>query len=162
MKATEEKVTPGTEGASSDEWKARLVDDRTGIARIINSVSRVAVIGIKPESAGGASYFVPQIMQEAGFKIIPVPVYFPDEQEILGEPVHRSLATIDPPADMVQLFRRSSDVPQHVDEILAAHPKVVWMQLGIKNDAAAERFARAGITVVQDRCFKIEMAELGR
>ncbi len=165
MKATDEKLTPGTDGATeaaSDDWKARLVDDRTGIARVINSVSRIAVVGIKPESAGGASFYVPQIMQQAGFKIIPVPVYYPDEKEILGEPVHRSLATIEPPADMVQLFRRSSDVPQHIDEILAAQPKVVWMQLGIKNDAAAERFAKAGITVIQDRCFKIEMAELGR
>lgn len=158
MKAKEEKVMPGTE----HDWKARIVDDAPGIARVINSVSRVAVIGIKPETVGGASYYVPQIMQQGGFTIIPVPVYYPDVQEILGEPVHRGLATIDPPADMVQLFRRSNDVTAHVDEILAAKPKVVWMQLGIRNEAAAERFAKAGITVVQDRCFKIEMAELGR
>lgn len=177
MKATDEKLMPGTGGASDGapegaglgatqgddgEWKSRIVDDRPGLARVINSVSRVAVIGIKPETAGGASYYVPQIMQAGGFKIIPVPVYFPDLQEILGEPVHRSLVTIDPPADMVQLFRRSNDVARHVEEILAARPKVVWMQLGISNEAAAERFAKAGITVVQNRCFKIEMAEVGR
>ncbi len=166
MKATEQKVMPGTVGASDSgeggDWRTRIVDDRAGIARIVNSVSRVAVIGIKPETAGGASYYVPQIMQEAGFTIIPVPVYYPDVTEILGEPVHRSLTTVDPPADMVQLFRRSSDVARHVDEIIAASPKVVWMQLGIRDETAAERFARAGIMVVQNRCFKVEMAELGR
>ena len=79
MKATEQKVMPGTVGASDSgeggDWRTRIVDDRAGIARIVNSVSRVAVIGIKPETAGGASYYVPQIMQEAGFTIIPVPVW---------------------------------------------------------------------------------------
>lgn len=157
MTATEEKVTAGI-----DDWRARILDDHYSVARVVNSVSRVAVVGIKPQHVGGPAYFVPEIMQKSGFTIIPVPVYYPDVTEILGEPVHRSLATIDPPADMIQLFRRSSDVPHHVDEILAAKPKVVWMQLGIHNEAAAERFAKAGITVVQNRCFKIEMEELGR
>jgi len=166
MRITEEKVTSGADPANTaagdDNWRARIVDDRHGIARVINRVSRVAVVGIKPESAGGPAFYVPEIMQQSGFTIIPVPVYFPETTEILGEPVHRSLSTIDPPADTVQLFRRSSDVAQHVDEIIAAKPKVVWMQLGIRDEAAAERFAKAGITVVQDRCFKIEMADLGR
>lgn len=163
MKATEEKVTPETASTSTDDsWRARIVNDRNGIARVINSVSRVAVVGIKPEEVGGPAFGVPQVMQQSGFTIIPVPVYYPELREILGEPVHRNLSTIDPPADMVQLFRRSSDVPKHLDEILAAKPKVVWMQLGIRNDAAAETLAKAGITVVQDRCFKVEMAWLGR
>ncbi|MES2524963.1 MAG: CoA-binding protein [Gemmatimonadota bacterium] len=146
----------------SDEWRSRIVDDRAGIARVVNSVSRIAVIGIKTEAAGGPAYYVPEITQQSGFTIIPVPVYHPEATEILGEPVHRSLATIDPPADMVQLFRRSSDVPKHVDEILAAKPKVVWMQLGIRNDEAAEQFAKAGITVIQDKCLKVELQRLGR
>lgn len=154
---TEVKVTPDT-----DEWRSHIVSDRQGIARVVNSVSRVAVIGIKPEHVGGPAFYVPEIMQESGFTIIPVPVYYPEVTEILGEKVHRNLSTIDPPPDMVQLFRRSADVAKHVDEILAAKPKVVWMQLGIRNDAAAEQFARAGITVVQDHCFKIEMEHLGR
>ena len=154
---TDVKVTPDT-----DEWRAHIVDDRQSIARVVNSVSRVAVIGIKPENVGGPAYYVPEIMKESGMTIIPVPVYYPEVTEILGEKVHRSLSTIDPPPDMVQLFRRSSDVPKHVDEILAAKPRVVWMQLGIRNDEAAEKFARAGITVVQDRCMKIEMERLGR
>ena len=154
---TEDNLTP-----DNGEWRARIVDDRHGIARVINSVSRVAVIGIKTEDAGGPAYFVPEMMKESGFTIIPVPVYHPEATEILGEPVHRSLATIDPPPQMVQLFRRSADVAKHVDEILAAKPRVVWMQSGIRNEAAAERFAKAGITVVQDRCMKVELARLGR
>jgi predicted CoA-binding protein len=154
---TEDNLTPD-DGA----WRNRIVDDQPGIARIINSVSRVAVIGIKTEDAGGPAFFVPEVMKESGFTIIPVPVYHTEVKEILGEPVHRSLATIDPPPQMVQLFRRSADVTKHVDEILAAKPKVVWMQSGIRNDSAAEQFAKAGITVVQDRCMKVELARLGR
>jgi predicted CoA-binding protein len=154
---TEDNLTP-----DADEWRTRIVDDRQGIARVVNSVSRVAVIGIKTEDVGGPAFFVPEMMQESGFTIIPVPVYHPEATEILGEPVHFSLATIDPPPQMVQLFRRSADVAQHVDEILAAKPKVVWMQQGIRNDAAAEQFAKAGITVVQDKCMKVELARLGR
>ena len=154
---TEENLMP-----DANEWRTRLVDDRQGIARVLDSVKRVAVIGIKTEDAGGPAFFVPEMMQESGFKIIPVPVYHAETTEILGERVHRSLATIDPPAEMVQLFRRSPDVAKHVDEILAARPAVVWMQLGIRNDAAAEQFARAGITVVQDKCLKVELARMGR
>lgn len=153
----EDNLTPDT-GA----WRSRIVDDRQGIARAIDGVTRVAVIGIKTEETGGPAFFVPEMMQDSGFTIIPVPVYHPETTEILGEPVHRSLATIDPPADMVQLFRRSPDVAKHVDEILAAKPRVVWMQLGIRNDSAAETFARAGITVVQDKCLKVELARMGR
>jgi uncharacterized protein len=162
MGMTEDNLTP-----DADDWRARIVDDRPGIARVINSVSRVAVIGIKTEDAGGPAFYVPEMMKESGMKesgftIIPVPVYYPDATEILGEPVHRSLSTIDPPPQMVLLFRRSPDVAKHVDEILAAKPKVVWMQLGIRNEAAAEQFAKAGITVVQDKCLKVELARLGR
>ena len=154
---TEDNLTP-----DADDWRTRIVDDRQGIARVLNSVSRVAVIGIKTEDAGGPAFYVPEMMKESGYTIIPVPVYHPEAKEILGEPVHRTLATIDPPPQMVQLFRRSADVAKHVDEILAAKPKVVWMQLGIRNDTAAEQFAKAGITVVQDKCLKVELARLGR
>ena len=154
---SESKVTP-----DSDQWRGRIVEDDADIARIINSVSRVAVVGIKPVHVGGPAFYVPETMQQWGFTIIPMPVYYPEVTEILGEPVHRSLSTIHPPPDMVQLFRRSADVPQHVGEILAAHPQVVWMQLGIRNDAVAEQLARAGITVVQDRCLSVELERLRR
>ena len=146
-----------------DDWKSHLLNSGEAIQALLQNARRIAVLGIKPESHDDRpAFFVPAYAKGAGYEIIPVPVYYPEVTEILGEKVHRSLSTIDPPPDMVQLFRRSSDVPKHVDEILAAKPKVVWMQLGIRNDEAAEKFARAGITVVQDRCMKIEMERLGR
>ncbi len=118
---------------------------------------RVAAIGIKTAEAGGPAYYVPEMLPRHGIEVIPVPVYFPDVTEILGQAVHRSLATVDPPADTVLLFRRPADVPQHLDDIVAARPQVVWMQLGIRHDAVAEALARRGIRVVQDHCLKVEI-----
>jgi len=74
-----------------------------------------------------------------GVDVVPVPVYYPEVTEILGKRVFRKLTEIGRPIDMVNVFRRASDIPQHVDEILAANPKSVWVQLGIRNDAAAQR-----------------------
>ncbi|HVH13323.1 MAG TPA: CoA-binding protein, partial [Longimicrobium sp.] len=80
----------------------------------------------------------------------------PDVTEILGKKVYRSVAAIPEPVDLVNIFRRSQDVPPHVDDILAARPRAVWMQSGIRNDEAARRLAEAGIRVVQDRCLMVE------
>ena len=139
-----------------EEWRTRLAHDAATITGILNSMRRIAVIGIKPASAMGPAHTVPKYLQRMGFDIVPVPVYYPELTEILGVPVHRSLATVQPPADLVQIFRRPSDVPMHVDDILGAKPRVVWMQLGIRNDDAAEQFAEAGIKVVQDLCLMVE------
>jgi predicted CoA-binding protein len=147
---------------ASDEWRTRLVEDAAGITAILASMRRIAVIGIKPAEAGGPAATVPAFLQREGFDVVPVPVYYPEASEILGVPVHRTLQTVDPPADLVQLFRRPSDVPRHVDDILAASPRVVWMQSGIRHEAAAEAFARAGILVVQDRCLQVERERRGR
>lgn len=139
-------------------WEENLVDDREGIAEILRSTKSIAVLGIKPEShADQPAHSVPALMQRSGYEIIPVPVYYPDVTEILGEKVFRKVADIGRPVDMVNVFRRPQDIAPHVDDILAAKPKVVWFQLGIRNDAAARRFAEAGIKVVQDRCLKIEL-----
>jgi len=97
-----------------------------------------------------------------GYEIVPVPVYFPDVTEILGEPVYRSVSAIPGPVDMVNVFRRPRDIDQHVDDIIAKKPASVWFQLGIRNDAAAERLARAGIDVVQDRCLLVELQRVGK
>ena len=99
-------------------------------------------------------------MQNAGFKIIPVPVYYPDVTEILGEKVHRQLQQIPDEVDMVNVFRRPQDIPAHLDDLLAKKPKSVWMQLGISHDAVAEQLARAGIKVVQDRCLMVDHRRL--
>jgi hypothetical protein len=138
-------------------WKENLIETGDGIAKIVRDAERIAVLGIKPEShAMQPAFYVPKYMQNAGYKIIPVPVYYPEVTEILGERVYRSLADIPGEADMVNVFRRPQDIPKHVDEILAARPRSVWFQLGIRNDAAAEEFAKAGIKVIQDRCLLVE------
>jgi len=87
-------------------------------------------------------------------------VYYPDVTTILGEPVYRRLTEIPGDIDLVVVFRRSEDVPKHVDEILEKKPGAVWLQLGIRNDEAAARWAAAGIKVVQDRCSMVEHRNL--
>ncbi len=147
---------------TAQEWRSRLLASPAQLTHILETVTRVAVIGIKPAVVGGPAFYVPEYMQSAGFEIIPVPVYYPEITEILGAPVHRSLSTVNPPAEMVVLFRRPNDVPKHLDELLQAKPRVVWMQLGIHHDAVAEKLAKAGIDVVQDKCAKIELARMRR
>ncbi|CAN5632823.1 CoA-binding protein [soil metagenome] len=140
-----------------------LIETDEGIREILGDSKRIAVIGIKPEShAGQPAFYVPKYMQDAGYKIVPVPVYYPDVTEILGEPVYRNLADLPERAEMINLFRRSADVENHIDEILAAKPDSVWMQLGISNDKAADAFTRAGIKVVQNRCLLVEHRSLMR
>jgi predicted CoA-binding protein len=105
---------------------------------------------------------VPQYAQRSGYEIVPVPVYFPEITEILGERVYRSVNAIPGQVDMVNVFRRPKDIDQHVDDILAKKPAAVWFQLGIRNDAAAQRLVEAGIDVVQDRCLMVELRMMGR
>ena len=139
------------------DWKSNVIEDTKSILDVIRDTKTIAVLGIKPEShADQAGYYVPAHMAEAGYDIIPVPVYYPDVTQILGKPVFRKLAEIGRSIDMVNVFRRPNDIPPHVDDILAVKPKYVWFQLGIRNDAAAEKFARAGIRVIQDRCLMVE------
>jgi predicted CoA-binding protein len=139
------------------DWQSNLINDSNGIRDLLRETKVIAVLGIKPESHGGqAAFYVPAHMAAAGYEIIPVPVYYPEVTEILGKPVFRKLADIGRPIDMVNVFRRPGDIPPHVDDILAAKPKSVWFQLGIRNDEAAQRLAEAGIKVVQDRCLMVE------
>jgi predicted CoA-binding protein len=135
-----------------DGWRDNLVDSAEGIEAILRECRRIAVLGIKTEAQRNRpAFYVPEYMARAGYDIVPVPVYFPEATAIMGRPVYRKLADVPQPVDMVNVFRRSHDIPQHVPDILAAHPKVVWIQTGIRNDAVAEALARAGIKVVQDR-----------
>jgi uncharacterized protein len=139
------------------DWKENLVESAAQIRQLIMQTHRIAVLGIKTEAqAGQPSVYVPQYMLGAGFEIIPVPVYYPEITEILGAPVYRRLVDIPVDVDLVDVFRRPKDIDGHVDDILAKKPKAVWFQSGIRNDRAAERFARAGIQVVQDRCLMVE------
>ena len=145
------------------DWKANLITDTKAIVDLIRETRTIAVLGIKPEiQADQPAHYVPAHMAAAGYEVIPVPVYFPDVKEILGQPVFRKLADIGRPVDMVNVFRRPADIPQHVDDILAAKPKSVWLQLGIRNDAVAQTLAEAGIKVVQDRCLMVDEGRVKR
>src|SRR5258708_20392500 len=132
------------------DWKENVRQNGAARGDLIRATKTIAVLGIKPEShSEQAAFYVPAHMARAGFEIIPVPVYYPEVTEILGRPVFRKLADIGRPIDMVNVFRRPSDIPPHVDDIIAAHPKSVWFQLGITNDEAAQPLAQAGINVAQ-------------
>jgi uncharacterized protein len=131
--------------------------DEARIGELLRGARRVAVLGIKTEAqAGQPAFYVAQALHEAGVEIVPVPVYYPEAETILGQKVFRSVAAVPGPIDIVDVFRRSSDVPAHVDDILAKHPRAVWLQSGIRDDASAQRFAEAGILVVQDRCLMVD------
>ena len=133
-------------------WQENLLTSTEQIRDLIRHTKRIAVLGIKTEAQSDQpSVYVPLYMQRAGYEIIPVPVYYPDATEILGEKVFRRLVDIPGDIDMVDVFRRPPDINGHVEDILAKKPKSVWFQSGIRNDNAAEIFAKAGIEVVQDR-----------
>jgi predicted CoA-binding protein len=147
---------------SDDEaWRENLITKSSGIRELLENTRRIAVLGIKCESDRPA-YFVPEYVKEAGYEIVPVPVYYPDCTEILGQKVYRKIADVPGEIDLVNVFRRPEHIPPHVDDIIAKKPKAVWFQSGIRNDAAAERLARAGIRVVQDRCLMVELRRIGR
>lgn len=144
-----------------DSQAGGVVTDEAAIGEILRRTRRVAVLGIKPESRRAQpAHYVPRYLQNAGVEIVPVPVYYPDVEEILGEPVYRRVADIPGEVDLVNVFRRSSDIPPHLDDILAKGPGAVWFQLGIRNDDAADRLARAGIQVIQNRCIMIDHQRL--
>lgn len=147
----------------SDDWRSHLLETPEAIGALLERVHTIAVLGMKPgNDPGQAAWFVPEYAKRAGFTIIPVPVYYPDATEMLGEPVHRSISAIPGPVDLVDVFRRPKDVPAHVDDIIAKGPKAVWLQLGIRHDESAEKFARAGIDVVQDHCLLAELKKRGK
>jgi predicted CoA-binding protein len=133
-------------------WQENLLTTVEQVRALILETKRIAVLGIKTEAqADQPSVYVPLYLQKAGFEIIPVPVYYPDAAVILGEQVYRRLSDIPGEIDMVDVFRRSHDVSGHIEDVLAKNPRSIWFQSGIRNDAAAEIFAKAGIKVVQDR-----------
>ena len=140
-----------------------LIQDEAGIRAVVQASKRVAVLGIKTEQhSGQPAFYVADYLARAGVDVVPVPVYYPDVTHILGKPVFRRLVDIPGDIDLVDVFRRPQDIDQHVEDILAKKPKAVWFQSGIRNDAAAEKFARAGIKVVQSRCLMVDHRSYGR
>src|SRR5256885_3136102 len=145
------------------DWRNNLITTPDQIRELLKTTATIAVLGIKTEAQSGQpAFYVPSYMQSAGFKIIPVPVYYPEVTEILGEKVYRKLNDIPEAVDMVNVFRRPQDIPPHLNDILAKKPKSVWLQLGISHDAVAEELAKAGIKVVQDRCLMVDHRLLAR
>jgi predicted CoA-binding protein len=146
----------------TSNWRDNLIDDSSQIRELLLQTKTIAVLGIKTESQSDQpAFYVPRYMQKAGFKIVPVPVYYPQVTEILGEKVYRQLRDVPSDVDMVNVFRRPQDVPPHLDDLLARKPKSVWMQLGISESRVAEALAKAGIKVVQDRCLMVDHRRLG-
>src|SRR5262245_427900 len=142
------------------DWRSLLVSDDAGLSAIFREAKTVAVLGAKADSAEPA-YYVPAYLHSRGYRIRPVHPRFAGRGRDVAETV-ASLRTLAEPADVIEVFRRPEYLPGHADEILALpwRPKFVWFQLGIRNDGAAEKLARAGIRVVQDRCMMPEHRRL--
>lgn len=136
--------------------EALLIEDAERAQEALLASKRLAILGIKPEDhAMQPAYYVAEYLHKNGYDVVPVPVYYPDCREILGQPVCRKLTEVGP-LDMVVVFRKPNDIPPHVPDIIAAKPKYVWFQLGIRNEEAARRLAEAGIAVIQDKCTMVE------
>lgn len=153
---------PALDAESPDAWRARLLDTPAQLRALLERSQRIAVLGVKIPESGAPAYYVADYAHRAGYEVIPVPVYYPEMRELFGNLAYRTLAAIPGDIDIVDVFRRSRDVPSHVDDILAKRPRAVWMQSGIRHDAVAEQLARAGIEVVQDRCLLVELQRIGR
>ena len=123
---------------------------------ILRKYHTVAVVGLSNDPMR-PSLSVARYLKEAGYHIIPVN---PDETEVLGEKAYPDLLSIPEPVEIVEIFRRSENVPPHVDEAIAIGAKVVWMQQGIRNEAAAAKARAAGLEVVQDRCMRSAHREM--
>lgn len=131
------------------------------LRRVLEESVTVAVVGAHSE-VERAAFYVPDYLHQRGYHIIPVNPRLKGTT-LFGEPVRASLREVDGAIDLVDVFRRSEQIPEVVDDILAMPiaPKVVWLQLGIRNDDAAARLEAAGIEVVQDRCAMAEHRALG-
>ncbi len=133
-----------------------LIDDIAGLRRILAQTRTIAVVGLSAHWHR-PSYFAAKYMQDHGYTIIPVnPAY----QQVLGQTCYPDLAAIPVPVDMVDCFRKPADIEPIARDAVAKGARVLWMQLGIRNDAAAQTALHAGLDVVMDRCVKIEHARI--
>ena len=151
-----------TTRALSASWRSAgggLVTSEAEALRIAQTAKRVAVLGIKTErQASQPAFYVPEYLKSVGIDIVPVPVYFPDVTHILDAKCYRTISAIpnSHEIDVVDVFRRPKDLHQHLDDIIAAKPKSVWLQSGITDKAFEEAVAAAGILVVSDRCLLLD------
>lgn len=136
--------------------------DDAHIRNILDSVKSVAVVGASPKE-DRPSMFVVKYLTERGYRVFPINPGHAGKQ-ILDTRFYAKLADVPEPIDMVDVFRASEAIPRVLDEVLALSPlpKVFWMQLGIRNDEAAAKAEAAGMTVIMNRCPKIEYGRLSR
>ena len=133
-----------------------IVDDIAGLRNILARTRSIAVVGLSAHWYR-PSYFAAKYMQDHGYRVIPVN---PSYTEVLGERCYPSLAAIPDPLDLVDCFRKSQDIMPIAREAVAKGARVLWMQLGIRNEDAARIALDAGLDVVMDRCVKIEHARI--
>ena len=136
--------------------RGRIVDDIAGLRRVLAQHRSIAVIGLSAHWYR-PSYFAAKYMQDHGYRVIPVN---PGYAEALGERAYPSLDAIPEPVDIVDVFRKPAEMPGVAREAVAKGAKVLWMQLGLRNDDAARIATEAGLDVVMDRCVKIEHARI--
>jgi len=122
------------------------------VAQILRNTKTIAVVGLSSKPMR-ASNEVAAYLKAAGYRIIPVN---PNENEVLGEKAYARLEDIPGPVDIVDVFRRSEDMPPVADSAIAIRAKVLWMQSGIENAQAAEKARAAGLTVVENACLMVE------
>jgi predicted CoA-binding protein len=132
------------------------VDDINTLRRFLHTAKTIAVVGLSADWFR-PSYFAAKYMQEHGYRVIPVNPKYP---EILGEKCYRSLRDIPEKVDIVDVFRKTADVMPVAEDAIAIGAKVLWQQLGVKNEAAAAKAEAAGLETVMDRCVKIEHGRL--
>lgn len=132
------------------------MDDINTLRRILHESRTIAVVGLSADWFR-PSYFAAKYMQEHGYRVIPVN---PKYESILGEKCYRSLRDIPEKVDLVDIFRKTQDVMPIAEEAIAIGAKVLWQQLGVKNEAAAAKARAAGLEAVMDRCVKIEHGRL--
>lgn len=136
--------------------KGERIDDIAGLRRILSRARTIAVVGLSAQWHR-PSYFAAKYMQEHGYRIVPVN---PNYTEILGEKCYPSVAAIPDRVDVVDCFRKPAEMPVLAREAVEKGARVLWMQLGIRNDEAARIATDAGLDVVQNRCVKIEHARI--
>ncbi len=138
------------------DYSIRPMDDIQTLRRILKETRVIAVVGLSADWYR-PSYFAAKYMQEHGYRIIPVN---PKYEAVLGEKCYTSLRDITEPVDIVDVFRKTQDVGPIADDAIAIRAKVLWQQLGVKNEAAAQKARAAGLDAVMDRCVKIEHGRL--
>jgi hypothetical protein len=122
------------------------------VAHILGATKTIAVVGLSSNPMR-ASHDVAAYLKAAGYRIIPVN---PNETEVLGEKAYARLEDIPEPVDIVDVFRRAEELPAVANSAIAIKAKVLWMQLGIENAAAAEKARAAGLVVVENACLLVE------